>query len=83
VGVHLVLHGGSGTPDAELARAVALGMVKVNVASELVFTARRTLMEQWSTKENLWPPIVLGAARRALEPVVERWIRRLGSAGRA
>ena len=41
VPVPLVLHGSSGVPDAELARAVRAGMTKVNIATHLnkVFTA--------------------------------------------
>jgi fructose-bisphosphate aldolase class II len=41
VPVPLVLHGSSGVPDAGLARAVAAGMTKINVATQLnkVFTA--------------------------------------------
>jgi fructose-bisphosphate aldolase class II len=35
VGVPLVLHGSSGVPDAELARAVAGGLVKVNIGTAL------------------------------------------------
>jgi len=40
VGVPLVLHGSSGVPDAEIARAVAAGITKVNIATHLnvVFT---------------------------------------------
>jgi fructose/tagatose bisphosphate aldolase len=40
VPVPLVLHGSSGVPDAGLARAVAAGMTKINVATQLnkVFT---------------------------------------------
>jgi ketose-bisphosphate aldolase len=40
VDVPLVLHGSSGVPDAEIARAVAAGMTKVNIATHLnvVFT---------------------------------------------
>jgi fructose-bisphosphate aldolase class II len=40
VGVPLVLHGSSGVPDDEIARAVAAGITKVNIATHLnvVFT---------------------------------------------
>jgi ketose-bisphosphate aldolase len=40
VGVPLVLHGSSGVPDEEIARAIAAGMTKVNIATHLnvVFT---------------------------------------------
>ena len=41
IGVPLVLHGSSGVPDGELRRAVAAGMVKVNIGTALnvAFTA--------------------------------------------
>jgi fructose-bisphosphate aldolase, class II len=41
VTVPLVLHGSSGVPDAELAAAIAAGMTKINIATQLnkVFTA--------------------------------------------
>lgn len=51
VGVPLVLHGSSGVPDAELAHAVAGGVVKVNVGTALniAFTgAVREYLEQAS-----------------------------------
>ena len=34
--IPLVLHGGSGTPEADLRRAISLGIAKVNVATELI-----------------------------------------------
>jgi fructose-bisphosphate aldolase class II len=41
VPVPLVLHGSSGVPDDQLAAAVAAGMTKINIATQLnkVFTA--------------------------------------------
>lgn len=36
VSTPLVLHGGSGTPEAEIARAIALGISKVNVVTDVL-----------------------------------------------
>ena len=83
VGIPLVLHGGSGTPDDQLRQAIQLGMAKVNVASELVHTVRQSLTEQWSAGRNHWTPAALAEADGALAAVAERWIRRLESAGQA
>ena len=44
VSVPLVLHEGSGTPQEDLQKAISMGIAKVNVASELVLTARNSLM---------------------------------------
>ncbi len=83
VGIPLVLHGGSGTPDADLARAIGLGIAKVNIASELVHAVRQSLLDQWEAGRNLWAPLAMAEARAAMVPVAARWITRLGAAGKA
>ena len=82
-GVPLVLHGGSGTPRADLRRAIALGIGKVNVASELVHGYRKTLMAQWQAGQNLWTPCALPSACACVAEVVERWFEMTGAAGQA
>jgi tagatose 1,6-diphosphate aldolase GatY/KbaY len=81
--IPLVLHGGSGTPDADIKRAIGLGIAKVNVASELVRSIRDSLKAQWSAGKNLWVPAALVEARKDMEKVIEKWINRVGAAGRA
>jgi ketose-bisphosphate aldolase len=79
----LVLHGGSGTPPEDLRRAISLGIAKVNVASELVHALRQSLLEQWGAGENLWVPLAQARAVKAMAPVIEKWLRLTGAAGRA
>src|SRR5512140_3719245 len=74
VGIPLVLHGGSGTQPEYIRRAVALGMVKINVASELCKAFRDTYAEQHKDGKTGWLPTVLGAAKPAIARVVDRWI---------
>jgi tagatose 1,6-diphosphate aldolase GatY/KbaY len=83
VGVPLVLHGGSGTPEADLRRAVSLGIAKVNVATELITAWREALRGQWAAGRNLWVPMAAAEAAQALLPVIARWIRLTGAGGRA
>jgi tagatose 1,6-diphosphate aldolase GatY/KbaY len=83
VSVPLVLHGGSDTPEADLRRAISLGIAKVNVATELVTAARESLLGQWKAGENVWIPAALAQAMRAIGAVVERWIRLTGAAGQS
>ncbi len=83
VGVPLVLHGGSGTQPEYIRRAVALGMAKINVASELCKAFRDTYAEQHSGGKTGWLPTVLGAAKPAMAKVIERWINLSGAAGKA
>lgn len=82
-GVPLVLHGGSGTPPADIRRAISLGIAKVNVASELVRAVRQALLEQWQAGDALWVPAAYPLALEALSRVVEKWIRITGAAGKA
>lgn len=81
VPVPLVLHGGSGTPDADLRRAIALGIAKVNVATDLISTVRQSLLNQWQAKRHLWIPQAMAEATGEMASVVERWITRTGAAG--
>jgi tagatose 1,6-diphosphate aldolase GatY/KbaY len=83
VPVPLVLHGGSGTPDDDLRQAISLGIAKVNIATELVTAVRQSLLDQWQAERNLWAPAAFAEAVGAVLPVVERWIRKTGAAGRA
>ena len=82
VWIPLVLHGGSGTPDEDLKRAITLGIAKINVATDLVTVVRESLRRQWDEKRNLWTPQALAEAMTALADVVRRWIRRTGAEGK-
>ena len=83
VNVPLALHGGSGTPDEDLRRAISLGIAKVNVATDLITTVRQSLLDQWHAGRNLWIPQAMAVATAEMAAVVERWIERTGAAGRA
>jgi len=82
-GVPLVLHGGSGTPEEALRKAVSLGMAKVNVASELVHAVRTRLMELWQRGESMWMPIALSEAMKAYGQAIGRWLDMTGAEGKA
>jgi fructose-bisphosphate aldolase, class II len=82
VGVPLVLHGSSGVPDAEIVRAVAAGMTKVNIATHLnvVFTG---VVRDLVTND---PQLAdsrkyLGPARAAVAAEVSRLLGVLAAAG--
>lgn len=51
----LVLHGGSSNPDEEIARAVKIGIQKVNISSDMKFAFYKKAREILSTTE-LWDP---------------------------
>ena len=78
----LVLHGGSGTPELDLKKAISLGISKVNVATELVQAFKKSLLSQWNTEPVPWMPVSIAEATEAMVPVVEKWIRLTGAAGK-
>jgi len=82
VDIPLVLHGGSGTPVDHLQKAIALGICKVNVATEIGKVFTDSYIETM-TAGGTWWVIALQKATGAITPVIERWIRDLGSEGKA
>lgn len=72
VRVPLVLHGSSGVPEADLARAVAAGMTKVNIGTHLnkVFTA--AVRDRLSDPDLVDPRKYLGPGRDAVAAAVAR-----------
>jgi fructose-bisphosphate aldolase class II len=82
--VPLVLHGSSGVPDPDLARAVAAGITKVNVSTRLgkAFTAavRARLEEDPSVVDSR---AYLGPAREAVTAEVRHVLEVLGQGGAA
>ena len=81
--IPLVLHGGSGTPEEDLRKAISLGIAKINIASDLVYAIRKTLEDAWKTGESQWLPHTLSEAMNAMALVVEKWIHLCGAAGKA
>jgi len=83
VGLPLVLHGGSGTPEEDLKKCIQLGITKVNVASELVNCFRDSLLSQWQSKKNLWVPVALAEGIQKIPPILEKWMYKLDSVNKA
>lgn len=83
VDIPLVLHGSSGVADEHLASGIALGLVKVNVATQLnqAFTGRvRRVLENAG---EIDPRRYLGPAREAMVDRVRERIRFFGANGKA
>lgn len=55
VDIPLVLHGGSSNPDKEIARAVGIGIQKVNISSDYKYAFYKKCREILATTE-LWDP---------------------------
>jgi tagatose 1,6-diphosphate aldolase GatY/KbaY len=81
--IPLVLHGGSGTPEADLKKVIALGIAKVNVASELVHAIWQTFEDTWKAGQYRWMPRMVLEAMEAMTPVLEKWFYACGAVGKA
>ncbi|OCQ53756.1 D-tagatose-1,6-bisphosphate aldolase subunit GatY [Photorhabdus australis subsp. thailandensis] len=83
VDVPLVLHGASGIPEAMVQQAIALGVCKVNVATDLKIAFADAVKSYFIQHPDANDPrkyIVPG--KQAMQAVVEEKIRICGSAGK-
>ncbi|MBF7994329.1 MULTISPECIES: tagatose bisphosphate family class II aldolase [Rahnella] len=83
VDIPLVLHGASGIPDDMIHEAIALGICKVNVATELKIAFADAVKDYFTAHPDANDPrkyIVPG--KLAMQKVVEEKIKVCGSAGR-
>lgn len=81
----LVIHGGSGTPDDQMKMAIAHGITKVNIYSDVVAAMNSGLKNKLDTITNpaTWPVFLFEQARQQMRQVVRNKIRTFGSNGKA
>lgn len=83
ISIPLVLHGGSGVPDAMIRKAIPLGIAKINVDTELRQAFTLGAQELWNhNQEEYVLANVLGNAREHVKQRVIEKIRLFGSAGK-
>ena len=82
--VPLVLHGGSGTPTAQVQTAISHGITKINIYSDVLFALNSSLKNTLNGISNpsTWPFIVYEDALKNMKEVVRQKIKEFGSAGR-
>jgi len=81
---YLSLHGGSGTPDAEFQGAVARGISKININSEMRRAYRTALERQLAARPDEYALIrLMGPVIDAVQAVVEHKMVVFGSAGKS
>jgi tagatose 1,6-diphosphate aldolase GatY/KbaY len=78
--IPLVLHGASGVPYESVRKAIALGICKVNIATELKIPFADAIKEIFllNPDEND-PRVYMGAGRKAAQSMVEHKIKMCGS----
>ena len=79
----LVLHGGSGVPDEKVKKAIALGMSKVNFATELRAAATSGVRGILEDSGVIDPKKYMGCGREAVKKLCIEKIKLCGSYGKA
>ncbi len=84
VGIPLVLHGGSSNPDTELARAVSLGINKINISSDIKVAYHDRMREVLGTDRRLREPNAIQPEPiAAMKVTAAEKIDLFGAAGKA
>ncbi|MDN4609494.1 ketose-bisphosphate aldolase [Arthrobacter burdickii] len=84
VRIPLVLHGGSANPDSELARAVSLGINKINISSDIKVSYHNAMRKILGTDERLREPnAIQPEAIAALKVTAAEKIELFGADGKA
>jgi 6-phospho-5-dehydro-2-deoxy-D-gluconate aldolase len=82
--VPLVLHGGSGIPDEQIRKCIALGHAKINVNTDCLQAWAGALRETLAAKPEVYDPrAILAPPEQAIADTVKAKITLFGSAGRA
>lgn len=78
----LVLHGGSGTPEDQIKKAVTFGIAKVNVASEIAKAFNASYISTMTEGKTWWTLAKKSATAKTVD-VIGRWMDMLDSTGKA
>jgi fructose-bisphosphate aldolase class II len=79
-----VLHGASGVPDDSIRKAVAGGIRKINIDTELRQAFTRAVRQIVQEKPaEIDPRKILGPAKEAMKEVVKAKMRLFGCCGKA
>ena len=83
--IPLVLHGGSGTPEDQMSRAIAHGISKVNIYSEMLTAWNSAMLEELKALPHMaaWPAVLRKKPDAAMREVIRQKIRFFGSEGKA
>jgi len=78
------LSGAKGIPEEEIKKAIALGIAKINIDTDLRLAFTATVREALaSSPKNFDPRKILGPAKDAMKEVAKDKMRLFGSAGKA
>ena len=83
--IPLVLHGGSGTPEDQMNQAIAHGICKVNIYSELLTAWNTAMLNELKQLPHMaaWPAVLRKKPDAAMREVIRQKITFFGSNGKA
>ena len=83
--IPLVLHGGSGTPEDQMNQAIAHGICKVNIYSELLTAWNTAMLNELKQLPHMsaWPAVLRKIPDAAMREVIRQKIKFFGSNGKA
>lgn len=83
--VPLVLHGGSGTPEKDVKKAINLGICKVNIYSEVIYACYKSLKGVLNNTDNLaiWPVVANKKPIENMKDIIRKKIIMCGSKNKA
>lgn len=74
IDIPLVLHGGSGTPDAMIIETIKRGICKINVNTEISMAAVSFLNEYVPANPNVHLSVVMSELENAIVPAMSRFV---------
>ncbi len=84
VDVPIVLHGASGVPAESIRKAIALGVCKINIDTELRQAFARGVRQVVQNKQEEYDPRkILGPAKEEIKMIVREKMRLFGCSGKA
>ncbi len=83
--IPLVLHGGSGTPEDQLREAIANGICKINIYSEMLTAWNTAMLDELQKLPHMaaWPGVLRKNPDAAMRAVIREKIALFGSNNRA
>lgn len=81
VGIPLVLHGGSGTPDDKIIQTIQSGICKINVNTELSLAAMHYIASEINeaNEHGAHLSVLMGGVQEAIEKVMTKFVRLLAN----
>ena len=78
----LVLHGGSGAGEENIKKAVALGINKINVCTDLFKLGRKAMVDAAAENPNIDYMDFQMAGEKAMKEFIQNYMRMIGSSGK-